>query len=156
MHLRTMSSVLIGAMLAILAALPASAQTTGQIQGTVLDAQAATVPGATVTATSPQLQGERTTVTDTSGAYRFATLPPGVYTVKATLSGFQPAEQTNVTVSLDQTVTLNFKLIVGGLTSTVDVKAEVPPVDTTSASGTVRTRTDRPARRISTSSKGST
>ena len=137
MRVRTHSStVLIGALLAFLAARPASAQTTGQIQGTVVDSQSAAVPGATVTVTSPQLQGTRDTVTDGSGGYRFATLPPGLYSVRATLSGFKPAEQTDVRVSLDQTMTVNLKLVVGGVTETVVVLgAGALPVDTTSASG---------------------
>ena len=46
---------------------PLWAQTTGRIQGQVLDSQGATVPGATVTVTSPALQGAQTQVTDAEG-----------------------------------------------------------------------------------------
>ena len=138
MRARIISKIIIATVLAMVAASPAFAQTTttGQIQGTVLDAQAAAVPGATVTATSPQLQASRSTVTDGSGTYRFATLPPGLYSVKATLTGFQPAEQGSVQVSLDQTATVNLKLVVGGVSTTVNVVGTgAAPVDTTSAAG---------------------
>src|SRR6266542_6034120 len=104
----TKYSVAIAAFVA-LTALPVFAQTTGQILGTVVDAQSAVLPGVTVSATSPQLQGTRTAVTDSTGTYRFPTLPPGTYAVKATLSGFQDAVQENITVSLDKSVTLNLK-----------------------------------------------
>src|SRR5476651_1067393 len=67
------------------------AQTTGQIIGTIVDAQGGVLPGVTVSATSPQLQGTRTAVTDGSGTFRFPTLTPGTYSIKAELSGFQPA-----------------------------------------------------------------
>jgi len=50
---------------------PALAQgvQTGIIRGVVKDQQGLAVPGATVTATSPALQGARTTVSDTAGLY---------------------------------------------------------------------------------------
>src|SRR5690242_21575360 len=88
----------------------AMAQTTGQIIGTVADPQGAVLPGVTVTATSPQLQGERTAVTDSTGTFRIPSLPPGNYTVKVTLSGFQDLTQENVTVSLDKTANLGLKM----------------------------------------------
>src|SRR5438093_7911773 len=91
-------------------ATPAFAQTTGQVIGTVVDAQGGVLPGVTVTATSPQLQGTRTATTDATGTFRFPTLPPGAYTIKTTLSGFQDAAQENVTVSLDRSATVNLKM----------------------------------------------
>src|SRR5205823_14433164 len=93
-----------------LAPASAFAQTTGQIIGTVVDAQGGVLPGVTVTATSPQLQGARTATTDSTGTFRFPTLPPGTYAVKANLSGFQDAVSENITVSLDKSVALNMKL----------------------------------------------
>jgi protocatechuate 3,4-dioxygenase beta subunit len=36
-------------------------------------------PGATVTISSPVLQGTRTTTTDVNGNYNFSALPPGQY-----------------------------------------------------------------------------
>src|SRR5262245_18245117 len=97
----------LAALLAVATSSFASAQTTGQIIGTIADLQGAVLPGVTVTATSPQLQGERTAVTDSTGTFRIPTLPPGTYKVKVTLSGFQDLTQENVTVSLDKTATLN-------------------------------------------------
>src|SRR5580765_8100588 len=61
---------------------------TGTIRGMVKDSQDLAVPGVTVTATSPVLQGPRSTVTDTQGIYVLRALPPGDYQIKFELSGF--------------------------------------------------------------------
>src|SRR6267142_6283846 len=114
---------------------PVFAQTTGRLVGTVEDAQGAVLPGVTVTVTSPQLQGANTTVTDASGQFRFPSLPPGTYTVKADLSGFKTVEQPDVKVSIDQTITLPLKMQVAGVAETVNVLGASPVVDTTSAAG---------------------
>ena len=122
-------------LVAVLVAPAATAQTTGQILGTVTDPQGGAVPGATVTATSPALQGARMAVTDNSGTYRFPTLPPGSYAIKVEMVGFQAAEQTNVPVSLSQAVTVNLKLQIAGVASEVLVLGASPYVDTTTSSG---------------------
>ena len=65
----------------------AAQETTGKIQGRVVDAQGLAVPGATVTATG--VQGSKNTVTDGDGRYTIPFLTPGVYSVRAELSGFK-------------------------------------------------------------------
>ena len=116
---------------------PLAAQTTSRLVGSVVDAQGAAIPGVTVTATSPQLIGNDTAVTDSSGQFRFPSLPPGVYTVKAELSGFKPATQGDVHVTVDQTLNVSLKMQVAGLAETVNVAAAAPVIDTTSAVGGV-------------------
>ncbi len=75
-------------------ALPAIAQLpTGTLAGHVTDGKAP-LPGVTVTATSPALQGARTAVTSVNGDYIFRFLPPGDYTVKFELQGFQSLDTT--------------------------------------------------------------
>ncbi|HEY1910132.1 MAG TPA: TonB-dependent receptor [Vicinamibacterales bacterium] len=114
---------------------PAFAQTTARLVGSVVDAQGAVLPGVTVSVTSPQLQGTSTAVTDSSGQFRFPSLPPGTYNVKADLSGFKPAEETNIRIALDSTITLSLKLSLAGVAETVNVMAAPPVVDTTSTTG---------------------
>ena len=125
------------AAIAALTSPPAFAQTTGQVIGTVVDAQGGVLPGVTVSATSPQLQGTRTAVTDGTGTFRFPTLPPGTYKITANLSGFQDAAQENVAVSLDKSVSLNLKMQVAGVSQTVNVMGSSPVVDTQSSAGGV-------------------
>ena len=87
-------------------ALPALAQVpTGTLTGHVDDGKVA-LPGATVTVMSPNLQGERTTVTSVNGDYIFAFLPPGDYKIKFDLQGFQTVE-TGVRISAAQRATVN-------------------------------------------------
>src|SRR5437016_2537726 len=87
----------------LLAAL-SGAQTTGDMVGRVTDEQGGVLPGVTVEARSPALQGVRSGVTDAAGAYRLSLLPPGAYRVTVTLPGFARAEET-VTVALAKTAT---------------------------------------------------
>jgi hypothetical protein len=108
------------------------AQTTGRMQGQILDAQGAVLPGVTVTITSPALQGTQTQVTDGEGFFRFPSVPPGTYVVKADLSNFRTFEQPNVEVGLDRTVTLPITMQLASVAETVLVHASTPVVDTTS------------------------
>ena len=129
-------AIVIATMLATLTS-PAFAQTTARLVGTVVDAQGAVLPGVTISVTSPQLQGTSTAVTDSNGQFRFPSLPPGTYHVKADLSGFKPSEESNVRIALDSTVTLAMKLSLAGVAETVNVMASPPVVDTTGAVGGV-------------------
>src|SRR5580700_7062088 len=73
----------------------ATAQTTnGTISGHVFDAQDLGLPGVTVTASSPNLQGIRTVTTSPNGDYVLTLLPSGVYTVTFDLSGFERVQRT--------------------------------------------------------------
>lgn len=114
-----------------LVGLAAAQETTGTISGRIVDPQGLAVPGATVTITGAQ--GSRTVVTDVEGRFNAPFLTPGLYTVRAELQGFRAVEQRNIMVSLGQTVTLSFQMQVGGLTETVEVQADAPIVDTSSA-----------------------
>ncbi|HRB13740.1 MAG TPA: carboxypeptidase regulatory-like domain-containing protein, partial [Vicinamibacteria bacterium] len=123
-NLTTALAILAG--LSVLTAAPALAQTTptGTITGTVVDAQGGLLPGVSVTASSPSLQGTRTAVTSKNGDYIIPFLPAGEYTVKFELSGFTPTVL-NLRVQLAETVPLTATLAVGGLTEQVTVTAQV-------------------------------
>jgi hypothetical protein len=116
-------------------AAPAVAQGVGAIGGTVMDSSAAVLPGATVTLSSAQgtLGSNQETVSDTRGAYQFQRLVPGTYVVKATMTGFRPAEQRNIVVNADATARADLTLSIGQLEEGVVVSGEAPLLDTTSA-----------------------
>src|SRR4051812_17953630 len=68
----------------------------GSIVGNVTDAQGATTPGVTLTATNTGTGLEVETVTDANGTYTFRNLLPGIYDVKASLTGFREHKQTGL------------------------------------------------------------
>ena len=120
---------LLGAFTLFLLALPLRAQTTGSIRGVVETGQTA-LPGVTVEARSPNLQGSRTSVTDAEGRFNLPSLPPGVYAVVAKLDGFGPKEQT-VTLGLNQAAAIRIELL-PVQAETVVVTAEAAQVATDS------------------------
>src|SRR6266542_209943 len=123
------------ALCALAPAAPAVAQqTTGNITGRIVDAQAAAVPGVTVTARSAQTGFNRTDVSDGEGIYRLTALPIGLYDVNAELSGFATYNRKDVTVNVAQTTDLNIDLKLAGISEAVTVVADVPLVKTTDSS----------------------
>jgi outer membrane receptor for ferrienterochelin and colicin len=109
----------------------AMAQTTGRIMGSVSDEQKGVLPGVTVEARGPALQGSRSTSTDQSGAYRLTLLPPGQYEVTFTLQGFATETRTGVTVGLAKDTTLD-TVMRPAVKESLVVSGEVPVVDVAS------------------------
>ena len=106
---------------ALLIAAAAHAQsTTGTIAGRIADGQGLGVPGVSVIATSPNLQGSREAVTSESGEYLIALLPPGTYTLRFELSGFGTQEGT-VTLSPTQRLPLDVTMGPAAVQETVQV-----------------------------------
>ena len=103
--------------------------TTGAINGKITDASAGVMPGVTVSITSPSMQGTRTDVTGADGVYRFSAIPPGDYTVKYELAGFETIIRTGLRVGLGFTATVNIELKVASLTESVTVSGQSPVVD---------------------------
>ena len=85
------------------------AQTTGSLQGRVLDPKGSPVRGATVRLSGGNLQGVRVTSTDAAGAYRFNLLSPGKVILSATAEGFNGAKA-EAAVALDRTGTVDLSL----------------------------------------------
>ena len=105
-----MPSVAVALLLLLLAG-PATAQEQrASIEGTVRDSSGGVLPGVTVEARSPSLAGVQSTVTDSSGTYRFPALRPGRYEVTATLQGFQPAKSADVRLELGQVLKVDLAM----------------------------------------------
>src|SRR5436189_1667 len=108
----------------------ASAQGTAGISGTVKDATGAVLPGATVEASSPALiEKVRTVATDGAGQYKIVSLPPGVYTVTLTLTGFNAVKREGVELTSGFNATVNAELRVGSVEETVTVTGQAAVVD---------------------------
>jgi hypothetical protein len=113
----------------------------GIISGTVTTADGLSLPGATVTAASPAIQGTRETTTDVNGAYVIRGLPPGDYTVTLAMSGMATRTE-RTTVALGRTTTLDAVMALGTLSETVQVTADRSPVVTNTVVGANYTKGD--------------
>jgi carboxypeptidase family protein/TonB-dependent receptor-like protein len=127
-----------GAALAIaLAGSTARAQGTAVLTGTIRDtASTAPVPGAVVTVTSPSLQGEQTVVTDASGHYRLAGLPPGTYLIRIDKEAYRPFVRPQVTLRIDTTIRYDGQLLPETLRSDDIVVVDPAPGIDVGSSGT--------------------
>ena len=103
-----------------------------EINGTVMDAQKAVLPGATVTATNEDTGLVRESVADATGRFVMPSLLPGTYTVKADLSGFQPMVRAGMVVRVGEELTITLTLPIAGVAETLTVTAEAPLVESTS------------------------
>ena len=128
--MRRSASVVCALWLLVCVAAPARAQETrGSIEGTVKDTSGAVLPGVNVEARSPSLSAVASTTTDQTGVYRFPRLPPGVYEVTATLTGFGSQKVENIQLLLGQLLKVDFALALASVAESVQVTGESPLID---------------------------
>src|SRR5215470_2163357 len=92
-----------------------------RLSGTVNDATGAVLPGVEVKATNNATGVVATVITNDAGAYNFASLLPGTYTVSASLAAFQTQTFNGVQLGNAAQVRLNFSLQVGQIATNVEV-----------------------------------
>src|SRR3954451_5588494 len=115
---------------------------TASIQGLITDSSGAALPGVTVEASSTE-RGQRLSVqSDSAGRYHFPSVPPGVYTVTATLSGMQPATAKGVEAKLGTSPKVDLTMKLATVSTTITVTAEPQLVDVTSSSAQTSIRTE--------------
>ena len=116
------------------AALPAAAQVaTGNVAGTIKDAQAGVIPGATVTLVSETRGTSLDTTTNTNGDFVFVNVAQDTYTVRVTMDGFKTLERKGVPVSAGDRVALGTMTVeLGALSETVVVSGEAPLIQSRS------------------------
>ena len=124
-----MERTLAFAVIALLFAGSAQAQVLGAFQGHVTDEQGGILPGATVTIDNTETGAQRVVVTDGTGFYNVQSLPSGVYTATASLSGMQSGQRENVRLLVAQVLGIDLQLSVGGVFEEVTVVAEAPVVE---------------------------
>lgn len=134
--------IAIFAAMLLVAAMPLLAQEqTASIQGAALDGSGAALPGVTVEAVNTR--GQRfNTVTDNSGHYRFPSVPPGMYSVTASLSGMKTATAKDVSVTLGSSPKVDLTLKLAQVSETLTVTAEAPIVDVTSSATATSIRSE--------------
>jgi hypothetical protein len=97
---------LLGATLMVVCGM-AFAGTTGKIAGVITDAETGQpLPGVNVVVEGTTMGA----ATDVHGRYVILNLPPGTYTIRASMIGYAPVTVTDVQVRIDLTTTLDFQL----------------------------------------------
>ena len=104
------------------------------LNGVISDATGAVVPGAEIDVMNDENGLQRSAVSDGGGRYAFAQLPPGTYTVVATMAGFESVMTTDVVLLVNTRVTRDIVLgQVAAVAETVQVSAAGAQVNTTDA-----------------------
>ncbi len=106
-----------------LAGLPAFAQFSSGIEGTVKDSSGAVIPGAMVTITNTRLGVTRTATTDQSGYFRIGDIAASTYTVQIEKIGFKTWQQTGLILQVRELRTLSPVLVLGAISTKVTISA---------------------------------
>jgi hypothetical protein len=105
---------------------------TGRVLGRVSDPSGAVLAGVKVTLTNQATSVSTQALTNDSGDYSFVNIVPGTYQASFELKGFKKNLQKDVILDVNQVLTLNSVLQIGGTQEVVDVTSEAPQVDTNS------------------------
>jgi hypothetical protein len=115
--------------------LPVAAQEArGTLLGRVTDSSDALIVAAKVEALNVDTGVRFTSVTNRTGDYVFPLLVPGTYAVKVEHPGFKISTRSGIIVRVNDQVAINVSLEIGQANQTVEVKAESPLLDTSTAS----------------------
>ena len=117
------------AVLLLVIASPARAQTMAALQGRVLDPSGAVVPGASVVVRDSATGFARVAPTDAEGRYHALAIPAGMYQVTAEAAGFRSERIDELTFEVGRTLVRDFQLAVDTQREVVVVSAELPLLD---------------------------
>jgi len=106
-------------------------QANGTFSGTITDKTGSVIAGATVKITSQATGVSREAKTDSTGHYLIPLLPVSIYTVHVEAQGFQPAEQKDLRLQVNEQREVDFSLNPASVTQTVEVSATEVAVQTT-------------------------
>ncbi|MBW8747476.1 MAG: TonB-dependent receptor [Acidobacteria bacterium] len=111
------------ALVAVSLGLPAIAQQTGTLSGTLKDAIGASIPNATVVLRNEATKVVRNVRGDAEGHFNASGLPAGTYTVEASAPGFALTTRQGVQLTASNTQDLTLTLKVGGANEQITVDA---------------------------------
>ena len=116
----------------LVAAFAGAQSTGGRIRGTVIDPSGGAVVGATVTLINEATHATRDVQTGANGEYIFIEVSIGTYEIDAASKGFKKYVRKGIPLNLNEVVTVDIPLQVGGSTDVVEVTGAPPVIDTTS------------------------
>ncbi len=131
--MQVFSNKLVGLVL-FTAGLALSQSYTAALRGVVSDSSGAAIPSAQVVATEVDRNVKHSAVTDEGGRYYLSALPPGKYTLTIEAQGFNRHSQSAFPLTVQQQATIDVQLQVGQVSSTVEVTASAPLLNTTISS----------------------
>jgi hypothetical protein len=97
-----------------------------ELLGRVLDPESLPIEGAVIRLLNTGTQSEQFTITGVDGRYQFLALPPAVYTVIITKSGFSELRREGVRLRVGDQIELDLSLQIGNVTESVHVTAAPP------------------------------
>ena len=106
------------------------AASTGSIRGLVADSTGAVIPGVDVQITNQETGESWTALSNDSGIYQKTFLPPGVYRVSVSLSGFKTQTVSDLQLSAQSTNRVDFSLEVGDIGQEVTVESSAVEAST--------------------------
>ncbi|MCX6611979.1 MAG: carboxypeptidase regulatory-like domain-containing protein, partial [Acidobacteria bacterium] len=116
---------------ALLAASAFAQSFTASVRGTVTDETGASVGAAKILVTDRDRGTIFRSETDTAGRYVVTALPPGNYVLVAEAAGFKKFSSGKFNVAVQQQITVDAKLQVGDVNTTVEVSGSAALVNTT-------------------------
>jgi hypothetical protein len=127
---RLWRAALAALLLLVFAGRPFAQGTAGAISGTIVDESGQAMPGVAITLTDERSNVSRATTSGGDGTFAFRVVPPGIYTVRAELSGFRTLERRENVLNANSQLSLgNLTLAVGALTEVLTVSASGTQVE---------------------------
>jgi hypothetical protein len=120
-------------------AFPLAGQSTnGTINGLVLDPSNSAIAGADILVINDATGVKYSSKTNSEGIYLLPSLPPGPYRLQVSKIGFKTLIKPDITLNVQDALSINFTLPIGAALETVTVQGGAPLIDTESAAvGTV-------------------
>ncbi len=115
----------------LLSSAPAAAQRPGKadINGTITDETGSVLPAASVVVRNQLTGVTQETVTNATGAYRFSSLDPGLYEIRASLNSFATLVRPDVRISVGEVARVDFTLTLSSIGEVITVTGEPPGVE---------------------------
>jgi Carboxypeptidase regulatory-like domain/TonB-dependent Receptor Plug Domain len=115
----------------------AAQSTSASLNGTVVDATGALVPGVELGLVEKRTSQTRRTTSGREGAFNFSNLPPGHYELRAARAGFGTTEVHDIVLNVEDRLTVRVEMAVESRGEAITVVAEPALVNTSPSVGTV-------------------